>query len=113
MLNLVFLMNGFVPSLSFPLLTAVLYKLLISQFHFNKANRACYLQRYLIPKSQTNSGVTPEKVQISEEALSTLIKSYCRESGVRNLEKQIEKVSSFTLHTVDWDNQISMTVQLH
>ncbi|CAG0909364.1 unnamed protein product, partial [Cyprideis torosa] len=33
-----------------------------------------------------------EKVRITDEALHLLIKSYCRESGVRNLQKHIEKI---------------------
>lgn len=34
----------------------------------------------------------PENIEITEDALHTLIKYYCRESGVRNLQKQIEKI---------------------
>ena len=49
-------------------------------------------RKYLIPKASKNSGVTDEQLHIDEDAVNTLIKSYCRESGVRNLEKQIEKV---------------------
>lgn len=32
------------------------------------------------------------QVSITDDALNTIIKSYCRESGVRNLQKHIEKV---------------------
>ncbi|ELU04831.1 hypothetical protein CAPTEDRAFT_155270 [Capitella teleta] len=49
-------------------------------------------QRYLIPQARTHSGVEENKLKLSEEALNILIRSYCRESGVRNLQKQIEKV---------------------
>ncbi len=49
-------------------------------------------QRYLVPQTEALCGLTKEKLRISEEALNVLIKSYCRESGVRNLQKQIEKV---------------------
>lgn len=38
------------------------------------------------------SGVKDDTIKITDDALSTLIKSYCRESGVRNLQKHIEKV---------------------
>ena len=31
-------------------------------------------------------------ISITEDGLNTLIKSYCRESGVRNLRKHIEKI---------------------
>ena len=39
------------------------------------------------------TGVSEETLSISEDAMNVLIKSYCRESGVRNLQKQIERVN--------------------
>lgn len=36
--------------------------------------------------------VTPESLRLTEEAIESLIRWYCRESGVRNLEKHISKV---------------------
>ncbi len=33
-----------------------------------------------------------ENIEITDSALMRLIKAYCRESGVRNLQKHIEKV---------------------
>lgn len=49
-------------------------------------------RQYLIPQSTKESGVSDEQIEITDNALLTLIKSYCRESGVRNLQKHIEKV---------------------
>ncbi|XP_011450397.3 lon protease homolog, mitochondrial isoform X2 [Magallana gigas] len=49
-------------------------------------------QRYLVPQAETNSGIKKEQVNIYDDALKTLIHSYCRESGVRNLQKHIEKI---------------------
>ncbi|BFF97143.1 lon protease homolog mitochondrial [Drosophila madeirensis] len=49
-------------------------------------------RQYLIPQSMKDCGVTEENISITENALNMLIRSYCRESGVRNLQKQIEKV---------------------
>ncbi|XP_071756244.1 lon protease homolog, mitochondrial [Centroberyx gerrardi] len=49
-------------------------------------------ERYLVPQLRSLCGLTEEKATISSEALSLLIRQYCRESGVRNLQKQVEKV---------------------
>ena len=49
-------------------------------------------RRYLIPTALKDSGLQDEQVQINDDSLLTLIKSYCRESGVRNLQKHVEKV---------------------
>lgn len=46
----------------------------------------------MIPQAIKTSGVKPDNIEITENALKTLIKYYCRESGVRNLQKQIEKI---------------------
>ncbi|KAL0944277.1 Lon protease-like protein, mitochondrial [Colletotrichum truncatum] len=48
--------------------------------------------RYLAPAAKEAAGLKNADVKLSEEAIEELIKSYARESGVRNLKKQIEKV---------------------
>ncbi|KAG2464193.1 LONM protease, partial [Polypterus senegalus] len=49
-------------------------------------------ERYLVPQLRALCGLDEEKTSITSEALTVLIKQYCRESGVRNLQKQVEKV---------------------
>ncbi|KAK5628367.1 hypothetical protein RRF57_004082 [Xylaria bambusicola] len=48
--------------------------------------------RYLSPAAKELAGLKDVNVALSDQAIEELIKSYCRESGVRNLKKQIEKV---------------------
>ncbi|TGZ81362.1 ATP-dependent protease La [Ascodesmis nigricans] len=49
-------------------------------------------EKYLAPQAKEMSGLKNVAVQLRQDAIEELIKSYCRESGVRNLKKQIEKV---------------------
>ncbi|KAL9020792.1 MAG: hypothetical protein Q9185_001976 [Variospora sp. 1 TL-2023] len=49
-------------------------------------------ERYLAPAAKELSGLKEVAVNLDKGAIEELIKSYCRESGVRNLKKQIEKV---------------------
>lgn len=42
----------------------------------------------------------PENVRITEGAIDSLIRWYCREAGVRNLEKHIEKICRKLAHEV-------------
>uniref|UniRef100_A0A8C8HF97 Lon protease homolog, mitochondrial n=1 Tax=Oncorhynchus tshawytscha TaxID=74940 RepID=A0A8C8HF97_ONCTS len=49
-------------------------------------------EKYLVPQLRTQCGLTEDTTNISPEALNLLIRQYCRESGVRNLQKQVEKV---------------------
>ncbi|XP_059438526.1 lon protease homolog 1, mitochondrial [Corylus avellana] len=37
-------------------------------------------------------GIKPEQVEVTDAALLALIENYCREAGVRNLQKHIEKI---------------------
>ncbi|KAI0861896.1 lon protease [Xylaria cubensis] len=48
--------------------------------------------RYLSPAAKELAGLKGVNVSLSDQAIEELIKSYCRESGVRNLKKQIEKL---------------------
>ncbi|KAH9520224.1 Lon protease mitochondrial [Bulinus truncatus] len=48
--------------------------------------------QYLVPQAIQSSGIDKNKMHITDDAMNTLIKSYCRESGVRNLQKHIEKI---------------------
>ena len=49
-------------------------------------------EKFLSPVAKELSGLKDADVSLTKEAIEELIKSYCRESGVRNLKKQIEKI---------------------
>ncbi|KAI0749635.1 ATP-dependent protease La [Daedaleopsis nitida] len=48
--------------------------------------------RYLGPQAKEVSGLKDADVQLDPAAVDVLIKYYCRESGVRNLKKHIDKI---------------------
>jgi len=49
-------------------------------------------KKYLIPKVMSECGLKKEQVVIMDTALTKLISNYCREAGVRSLQKEIEKI---------------------
>uniref|UniRef100_A0A8C2VAB5 Lon protease homolog, mitochondrial n=1 Tax=Chinchilla lanigera TaxID=34839 RepID=A0A8C2VAB5_CHILA len=49
-------------------------------------------ERYLVPQARALCGLDESRARLSAAVLTLLIKQYCRESGVRNLQKQVEKV---------------------
>lgn len=49
-------------------------------------------KNYLIPKQLENHGLKPENISFSEGAVRSIINDYTRESGVRNLEREIANV---------------------
>ena len=54
-------------------------------------------KRYLVPKQKKNAGLKDDELQISEKALRSIIRYYTRESGVRNLEREISKICRKTV----------------
>ena len=49
-------------------------------------------QKYLMPQAREKSGLKEAHLKVGNEALNKLIKQYCRESGVRTLQKYVDKV---------------------
>ena len=49
-------------------------------------------RRHLVPKELANNGLKKEYVKFSKAALEYIVENYTRESGVRELEKKINKV---------------------
>lgn len=50
-------------------------------------------KQYIIPKSIEQNGLKPHQISFQDNALQVLINNYTRESGLRNLEKQVANVS--------------------
>jgi len=49
-------------------------------------------KRFLVPKQMKDTGVSQDQVEFKDEGLQTLIQSYTREAGVRNLEREISNL---------------------
>ncbi|KAH7460453.1 Lon protease-like protein, mitochondrial [Phytophthora ramorum] len=64
---------------------------------YDSPEKLAIAKEYLVPKALEKTGLqkaetTPESLGLTDDAILTLVKQYCRESGVRNLEKHVEKV---------------------
>ncbi|POY72470.1 hypothetical protein BMF94_4296 [Rhodotorula taiwanensis] len=54
--------------------------------------KAAIASKYLAPQAKEGAGLKSADVELSDDAVAALIRYYCRESGVRRLKQQIEKV---------------------
>jgi ATP-dependent Lon protease len=52
-------------------------------------------KRYLVQRQLESSGLKPEQIEITDEALMAIIVDYTREAGVRNLEREIGNVARY------------------
>src|SRR5580765_2939953 len=50
-------------------------------------------RRYLVPKQMKNNGLKPDELKVSDAALMDIVRYYTREAGVRNLEREVAKIS--------------------
>ncbi len=50
-------------------------------------------RRYLIPRQRDENGLRETQIDISDDALETVISEYTREAGVRQLERELGKVA--------------------
>ena len=48
--------------------------------------------KYLVPKQMKENGLRDDELKITESAVRDIIRHYTRESGVRNLEREISKI---------------------
>ncbi|MGL4426970.1 MAG: endopeptidase La [Alphaproteobacteria bacterium] len=60
---------------------------------YTEDEKVVIAQRHLVPKQRELHGLKEDEFSISEEGLRILIRKYCRESGVRNLEREIASLS--------------------
>lgn len=49
-------------------------------------------KKHLLPKQLTNHGLKPKQVQLTDKVLDRLIEEYTKESGVRELDRQLASV---------------------
>ncbi|HXR79055.1 MAG TPA: endopeptidase La [Bryobacteraceae bacterium] len=49
-------------------------------------------KRFLVPKQMKDTGVAADSIEFTHEGLQSLVQSYTREAGVRNLEREIGNV---------------------
>ncbi len=49
-------------------------------------------KQYLVRKQREQTGLTPANIEFNDEALTSVIRNYTREAGVRNLEREIGNI---------------------
>lgn len=67
-------------------------------------------KRHLIDKQLKETGLKPDELTITDEALLGLIRYYTRESGVRNLERGIANIARKVVKEIQTDNVTSVVV---
>jgi ATP-dependent Lon protease len=64
-------------------------------------------QKYLIPKQSESNGLKNDEWKINESVNRKIIRHYTRESGVRNLEREISKIARKTVKKIDANEKVN------
>ena len=65
---------------------------------------------YLIPKQLKDNGLKKQEWNLDQGALKEIIRSYTKESGVRNLEREISKVARKTVKNILTSDKTSSSI---
>lgn len=60
---------------------------------YTETEKTAIVQKYLIPKSMIKHSLSIKELKIPKSVIQSIIKLYTRESGVRELERMIDKIS--------------------
>ncbi len=64
-------------------------------------------QKYLIPNQSKNNGLNKDEWKIDEAINRKIIRNYTRESGVRNLEREISKIARKLVKKIDNNEEVN------
>jgi ATP-dependent Lon protease len=67
---------------------------------------------YLLPKQIKDNGVKENEMTLSEDIIKEIIRSYTKESGVRNLEREISKVARKVVKKVVSGEETKVNIDL-
>ena len=68
-------------------------------------------QKYLIPKQSENNGLKRDEWAIDEKVNRQIIRHYTRESGVRNLEREISKIARKLVKKIDNKEKVNNPIK--
>jgi len=67
-------------------------------------------KRHLLPKQLTEHGLKSEHLKVGKPQLEKIVEGYTRESGVRNLEKQIAKMVRYAAKSIATEEKYEVKV---
>jgi len=72
---------------------------------YTEDEKLAIAERYLVPKQMKNSGLGEGELVLKADAVREIIRTYTREAGVRNLEREIAKICRKVVKELQTDAQ--------
>ena len=77
---------------------------------YTEDEKLAIAKKYLVPKQEKSHGLKKGEIVIEEKALEGIIQYYTREAGVRNLDREIAKISRKAVKEIMLDNNKDIKV---
>ena len=77
---------------------------------YTEAEKLAIAKRYLVPRQLNEHGLNKRQLTIKDEALLAIIRSYTREAGVRNLERNIASICRAVATEIAKDKKSRATI---
>ncbi len=77
---------------------------------YTEDEKANIAQNFLIPKQSKDNGLKDDEWKISPQIIKKIIRDYTRESGVRNLEREISKIARKLVKKIDSKEKVNHEV---
>ena len=78
---------------------------------YTEDEKVSIADKYLVPKAIKQNGLTDDEIDITDDALQAIVRRYTREAGVRNLEREINKIArkvvKHNVEATDTDTKLS------
>ncbi|HXG70951.1 MAG TPA: endopeptidase La [Gemmatimonadaceae bacterium] len=77
---------------------------------YTEREKAEIARKYLLPRQLEESGLSDKKIEFTDDAIMSVVSKYTRESGVRQLERQIGAVARKLARKIASSEEVSHTV---
>ena len=77
---------------------------------YTTGEKVSIAKSYLVPRQLKENALLPTEISFEDEAIKTIIESYTREAGVRNLERQIGKICRKIATSITEDKEVSSLI---
>ena len=77
---------------------------------YTELEKIAIAQKYLLPKSMRKHGITNKELKLQKAALQSIIRLYTRESGVRELERMIDKLARKRVREILEEKDFEVTI---
>jgi ATP-dependent Lon protease len=77
---------------------------------YTEREKAEIAKRYLVPRQLSEAGLAGKNIEFTDDGLMTVVSNYTRESGVRQLERQVGAVARKIARKIAANEEVSTTI---